>query len=215
MSDPCEMTREMNVWLRVVRGLTTLEAVHRLWARQLGLEGMETYVLMALEEHPASGARVASEIARDRQQAQRTLRGLRARGLVEPCEVSDGGKTQSWALTNAGVECVRRLRARARAWEEMMAPVLSMADLAAQLAQLEGALVNQPFGNGWAHALHEPFEAHRNPRWDQLPFKMARLEQSEPDADPAQASRPRDEMSSADATGGAEGLEGSRAGSQC
>ncbi len=182
----------MSIWVSLGRALTAMEAVHRLWARQLGLEVGETHVLLALARRSMSNANIAEAIGRQRQQVQRTLSALHSRGLATPSVVSPAGKIQAWALTETGADVARRLEARTRAWERMSAPAVQLDALAEQLNALVRGLVNEPQANGWVRGLSQPYDA-RHPFCDGLPLEMVRLKEARRRAEGEPASQPREE----------------------
>jgi DNA-binding MarR family transcriptional regulator len=173
----------MHTWLAIKQALTAMDAVVRLWARELGLEGSEILILsLLLEKSPTSASELALFSGKPRQIAQRTLTQLERRGLVTPARVSPDRKVQSWSLTPTARSVMERLSARLGAWEEIIGSKVDLPEVESSLRRMVESLVNQPTPNGWSNGLTVPHVSRKDPQWDQ-PTRETSLTDLEPDAD--------------------------------
>ena len=146
----------MHLMLAVRQGLTAVDAVMRACARGEGLERSEALVLGLVQARPR---RSASELAvmtgQPRQHAQRCLRRLAARGLIQPAGVLRN-KVIGWQLTPVGTLKWAQLSARLGAYEELLNERVSLHGLVASLERIVETVVNRPRSYGWRKGLVVP-----------------------------------------------------------
>lgn len=148
------------------QALSAVDAVRRRWARELGVEAAELAVVMLLHGgEPLGPADVAWRSGRTRQQEFRTLRSLRARGLVTPARCAADGSVQTWELTREGLTLASRAEARAAAWSRLLSAQLDWATFVQLSRRVTNALVNCRSTSGWRAGLAEPREC-----WSELDF---------------------------------------------
>ena len=149
----------MSTWLAMKQALTVVDFVTRKWARDLDLDECGVVVLMLLAQR---GERPSHELAfycgRSRQQVQRSLRHLEARGLVVPLWFSRAGRVKAWGLTQRGQATWQVLERAVIAWDEELERKLDVAELKAMLQRIVELAVNRPGGDGWRRGLIVPHE---------------------------------------------------------
>lgn len=148
----------MKLWLQMRILMASCDFVERECARRLGLAEGDVFVLMIMGTNPPiRGTDIAMMMGRDRQQVQKTLLSLERRWIVEPDELSELHRVQTWRLTALGRRVIDALSRLINLWEIDLA---NMADLDLVFSALDrscAALVNAPFNSkGWSHALSTP-----------------------------------------------------------
>lgn len=139
--------------IRVWQALTAIELMFKRVAREVGLAPLDTWVLLvaSVAAEPVSGAWLARQTGRARQQVQRSLEALAVRNLVARSVGGDAPAVR-WEVTVLGRRVVRLLDVTAQGWLLGATRRVDFEVLAQTLERLVNSIVNrQP--NGWRHGI--------------------------------------------------------------
>jgi len=149
----------VQAWVAMQQGMRAMDAVARLWGRQVSLSPVEVMlVLMLAEGGVRSGSELATLSGRTRQQVQRSLEALEKRELVCAASHSPLGKVQGWRLTERGQRKLERLRRRIALWEQLVATRVELGQVIEVNQRLVSALIGRPLDEGLVQGLRIPAE---------------------------------------------------------
>jgi DNA-binding MarR family transcriptional regulator len=149
----------VQAWVAMQQGMRAMDAVARLWGRQVSLSPVEVMlVLMLAEGGVRSGSELATLSGRTRQQVQRSLEALEKRELVCAATHSPLGKVQGWRLTARGEKKLERLNRRIALWEQLVATRVELGQVIEVNQRLVSALIGRPLDEGLVQGLRIPAE---------------------------------------------------------
>jgi len=149
----------VQAWVAMQQGMRAMDAVARLWGRQVSLSPVEVMlVLMLAEGGVRSGSELATLSGRTRQQVQRSLEALEKRELVCAASHSPLGQVQGWRLTERGQRKLERLRRRIALWEQLVATRVELGQVIEVNQRLVSALIGRPLDEGLVQGLRIPAE---------------------------------------------------------
>jgi len=139
----------VRAWVAMQQGMRAMDAVARLWGRQVSLGPAEVMLVLMLAEGGArSGSELATLSGRTRQQVQRSLETLEKRELVCAATLSPLGKVQGWRLTERGEKKLERLNRRIALWEQLVATRVELSQVIEVHHRLVSALIGRPLDDG-------------------------------------------------------------------
>lgn len=143
----------MEHFIRVWQALTAIELMFKRVARDVGLAPLDTWVLIvaSVAAEPVSGAWLARQTGRARQQVQRSLEALARRKLVVRSIGADA-QAVGWELTDLGRRVVRLVDVTAQGWLLGTTRNVDLEALGATLERLVNSMVNLA-SNGWRHGI--------------------------------------------------------------
>lgn len=145
--------------IRIWQALTAIELMFKRVARDVELAPLDTWVLVvaAVAGEPVSGAWLARQTGRARQQVHRSLEALALRKLVARSDVADAQAVR-WEVTPLGKRVVRLVDVIAQGWLLGATRRVDLEALGDTLERLVISIVNRDT-DGWRRGLSREVSA--------------------------------------------------------